>query len=60
MKKVTVFSVLSALFLMSAAVAEAQSIKGVIVDAKSGEMLIGAFVEVVGGTQNSISALDGS
>ena len=60
MKKVTVFSVLSALFLMSAAVAEAQSIKGVIVDAKSGETLIGAFVEVVGGTQNSISALDGS
>ena len=60
MKKVTVFSLLSALFLMSAAVAEAQSIKGVIVDAKSGETLIGAFVEVVGGTQNSISALDGS
>ncbi len=60
MKKVKRVFVLAVLALCSVLTAEAQSIRGVIVDAQSGETLIGAFVEVVGGTQKAISALDGS
>ncbi len=38
----------------------AQTVNGVIVDADTGEPLIGAYIQVVGGDQKAVSAVDGS
>ena len=38
----------------------AQTVNGVIVDADTGETLIGAYIQVVGGDQKAVSAVDGS